>query len=199
MRAQKKGSIVNIASAAGIKALPGASAYCVSKAGVCMLTRVAALECAQEGTQIRVNAVLPGGVATPIWRQMPTWPDLVAREGSEEGALRALAQAVPMKRYAEPAEIARAVLYLASDESAYVTGAELVVDGGFSALFASVRGSARPTLPGTRGREAGPSRPLLLSGPRGSVSLPLRVWCCDPLRSARWFDLAGERSRPAVW
>jgi len=132
MRPQGSGSIVNLASTAGIKALPGAAAYCVSKAGVCMLTRVAALECAQEGTQIRVNAVLPGGVITPLWRGLPFWEETVAKAGSEDAAFRAMGENIPLKRYATAEEIAAAVLYLASDEAAYVTGAELVIDGGFT-------------------------------------------------------------------
>jgi NAD(P)-dependent dehydrogenase (short-subunit alcohol dehydrogenase family) len=133
MRPQGRGSVVNISSSAGIKALPGAGAYCVSKAGVCMITRVAALECAQEGTQVRVNAVLPGGVKTPLWRALPNWDEIVGKAGSEEAAFRAMGKDVPLRRYAEPEEVARAVLYLASDESAYVTGAEVVIDGGFTA------------------------------------------------------------------
>jgi NAD(P)-dependent dehydrogenase (short-subunit alcohol dehydrogenase family) len=98
-----------------------------------MLTRVAALACAQDGTEIRVNAVLPGGVATPIWRGLPFWKDMVAEHGDEAGAFRALGQNTPLKRFAAPEEIARAILYLASDESAFVTGAELAIDGGFTA------------------------------------------------------------------
>ncbi len=133
MQNQGRGSIINIASVAGIKALPGASAYCVSKAGVCMLSRIAALECAQQGWQIRVNAVLPGGVKTPIWQQMDVWNELVDKLGSEEAAYRTFAQETPLKRWADPLEIAQAVLYFASDESSYVTGAELVIDGGFAA------------------------------------------------------------------
>src|SRR4051812_29758478 len=107
MRPQGRGSIVNVSSSAGIKALPGAGAYCVSKAGVCMVTRVAALECAQEGTQVRVNAVLPGGVKTPIRKGLPLWEEMVVKEGGEEGAFKALGQNVPLKRYAEPGEVAR--------------------------------------------------------------------------------------------
>ena len=131
MRPRKQGSVVNIASAAGIKAIPGAAAYCTSKAGVVMLSRAAALEAAADG--VRVNCVLPGGVKTPLWRQMAFWPEFVAQHGNEDAAFAALGQNVPLKRYAEPDEVARAILYLASDESAYVTGAELVIDGGYTA------------------------------------------------------------------
>ena len=133
MKSKGKGSIVNISSASGIKALPGAGAYCVSKTGVCMLTRQAALECARSGWQIRVNAVLPGGVKTSIWRDLGFFNERVKQLGSEDKVWEELAAGVPAKRFAEPCEIAQAVLYLASDDSAFVTGSELVIDGGFTA------------------------------------------------------------------
>ena len=133
MQAQQTGSIINISSGAGVKAIPGASAYCVSKAGVCMFSRAAALECAQAGSKVRVNSVLPGGVQTPLWRQMEFFAEMVRQAGSEEAAFQALGQSVPLKRYAAPEEIAEAILYLASDESSYVTGTELVIDGGWTA------------------------------------------------------------------
>jgi 3(or 17)beta-hydroxysteroid dehydrogenase len=128
-----RGSIINVSSTAGLRAIPGASAYCVSKAAVCTLSRVAARECAQNGWQIRVNSVLPGGVKTPIWRQLDFWEESVDQWGSEEEVWKFLGGAVPLKRYAEPAEIAQAILYLASDEAAYVTGTGLVIDGGYMA------------------------------------------------------------------
>jgi 3(or 17)beta-hydroxysteroid dehydrogenase len=132
MQERQTGSIVNVSSGAGVKAIPGASAYSVSKAGVCMFTRVAALECATAGWKVRVNSVLPGGVKTPLWRQMDFFADIVGKTGSETAAFDALGQNVPLKRYAEPEEIARAILYLASDDSAYITGTELVIDGGWT-------------------------------------------------------------------
>lgn len=132
MRPLGRGSIINLSAATGIKALPGAGAYGVSKAGVCMVTRVAALECAQEGTQIRVNSVLPANIKTPIWNGMGYFREFVHKEG-EKAAFQALAQHVPLKRCAEPEEVARAVLYLASDDAIFVTGTELVIDGGYTA------------------------------------------------------------------
>ncbi len=128
-----EGSIINVSSSAGVKAIPGAAAYSVSKAGVCMLTRVAALECAQSGTRIRVNSILPGGVKTPLWRQLDSWDTMVKRLGSEDAVFTAFARSVPLKRYAEAEEVARAILYLASDDSAFATGTELVLDGGYAA------------------------------------------------------------------
>jgi NAD(P)-dependent dehydrogenase (short-subunit alcohol dehydrogenase family) len=133
MKSQRRGNIVNVSSTAGLRAIPGASAYCVSKTAVCMLTRVAARECAQNGWQIRVNAVLPGGVKTPIWRQLDFWEETVNQWGGEEEVWHFLGGSVPLRRYAEPEEVARAILYLISDEAAYVTGTGLVIDGGYTA------------------------------------------------------------------
>jgi NAD(P)-dependent dehydrogenase (short-subunit alcohol dehydrogenase family) len=133
MRQGRGGSIVNLSSASGLKAAPGAAAYCVSKAAVRMISRVAALECAQQGDGIRVNTVLPGGTATPMWQSTDFWAELADASGGEAGAWAALSQDVPLKRFAQPMEIAQAILYLASDEARFVTGAELVIDGGYTA------------------------------------------------------------------
>src|SRR5262249_4749013 len=84
------GSIVNISSVSGIKAQPGAVAYCTSKAAIRMLSKVAALECQQNGDPIRVNTVCPGGVKTPMWRTEPFFQELMAQTGSEEGAFQAM-------------------------------------------------------------------------------------------------------------
>ncbi len=127
--AGRGGSIVIVSSASGLKAAAGASAYCSSKAGSRMLARAAALECAGEG--IRVNTVLPAGVKTPMWESMDFFEDL-AREHGVEGAWAALAQGTPLGRFATPEEIAAGILYLSSDEASYVTGTELVIDGGYT-------------------------------------------------------------------
>lgn len=131
-RGGRGGSIVNVASASGVKAAPGASAYSASKAAVCMFSKAAAKECLQNGDQIRVNTVCPAGVKTPMWGGMPFFRELIEQTGSEEAAFRAMGQAGPQGRFAEPEEIAQAVLYLASDESLYVTGLDLIIDGGFT-------------------------------------------------------------------
>jgi NAD(P)-dependent dehydrogenase (short-subunit alcohol dehydrogenase family) len=115
------GSIVNVSSAAGLVGSPFSSAYCASKGGVRLLTKAVALECAAEA--IRVNSVHPGAVRTPIWSKVGVSPELEAVIGA----------ASPLGRMAEPEEIADAILYLASDASRYVTGSELVIDGGFTA------------------------------------------------------------------
>lgn len=127
------GSIVHISSASGLKSAPGASAYSASKAAVCMFVKAAARECLQNGDKIRINTVCPGGVKTPLWRDIPFFHDLVEKTGSEEAAFQELAKSDPQGRFAEPEEIAQAVLYLASDESLYVTGTDLVIDGGYTA------------------------------------------------------------------
>src|ERR1051325_5022654 len=91
MKSGTGGSIINVASASGIRASAGASAYCASKAAVRMFSKTAALECAAAGMKIRVNVVSPGGVKTPIWEQMDFWPSLVEQHGGEDGAWKALA------------------------------------------------------------------------------------------------------------
>jgi NAD(P)-dependent dehydrogenase (short-subunit alcohol dehydrogenase family) len=128
------GSIVNVSSVAGLKAVAGASAYSTSKAAVCMFSRTAAKECADAGLSVRVNTICPGGVKTPIWRTMPFFQELIAKTGSEEAAFAAMLATQPAgSRLAEPVEIAEAILYLSSDESRFVTGSDLVIDGGFRA------------------------------------------------------------------
>jgi NAD(P)-dependent dehydrogenase (short-subunit alcohol dehydrogenase family) len=130
-RAGSGGSIVNVASASARKASAGAAAYCTSKAAVVMLTKVAALEGAASG--IRVNAVLPAGVETSLWEKMPFFEGLVREYGGVREAYAVLAQASPLKRFATPREVAAAILMLASDEASYMTGAEILVDGGYTA------------------------------------------------------------------
>lgn len=125
------GRIVVVSSASGMKAVPGAAAYCSSKAAGRVLARSVALECAADG--IRVNTVVPAGVITPMWEAMPFFQELVRERGSEAAAWEALAAGTPLGRFADPDEIASAILFLCSDEADYMTGAELVVDGGYLA------------------------------------------------------------------
>jgi len=131
MRPTGGGAIVNVSSASGLVGSPTASAYCASKGGVRLFTKAVALEVAGDG--IRVNSVHPGGVKTPIWAKADFWPGLVAQSGSEDAAFQALAGAAPLGRLADPEEIAEAILYLASDASKFMTGSELVIDGGYTA------------------------------------------------------------------
>ena len=121
------GCIINIASAAGIKPVSGNAAYGTSKAAIRFFTRIAALEGAPQN--IRVNSISPGAVATPMWKSAEMWPKQVAETGGLDAALKAL---VTDRGFAEPEEIAAAVLFLVSDDARHVTGADLPVDDGFA-------------------------------------------------------------------
>lgn len=126
MRRRKRGVIVNVSSDAGIAGYPGYAAYCASKGAVVLLTKAMALDYAKDG--IRVNAICPGEVDTPMMREE------IERSGmGEKRYFDLLAQTIPMARPARPEEIARSILFLASDESSYMTGAALSVDGGTTA------------------------------------------------------------------
>ncbi|MEM7226456.1 MAG: SDR family oxidoreductase [Pseudomonadota bacterium] len=121
------GAIVNLSSVAGIVAAPPLAAYGAAKGGVRQFTKAAAIHCAKKGYGIRVNSLHPGFVDSPM-------VDSIAEALGEPDALKAkLARRQPLGRFANPKEIAQAALYLASDEAAYTTGAELLVDGGFTA------------------------------------------------------------------
>lgn len=126
------GSIVLTASISGSKAEPGTAAYGASKAGVMQLARVAAKEGAPRG--LRVNAIAPGGVDTPIWDQTPFFRDLVKEHGGDrQAALDAMAaMATPLGRYATADEIAAQIGFLLSDASATIIGTVLNSDGGYS-------------------------------------------------------------------
>lgn len=126
------GSVVITASVSGLKAEPGTAAYGCSKAGVIQLAKVAAKEAAPR--RVRVNAIAPGGVDTPIWDQTPFFRDLVKQHGGDrDAALAAMAEmATPLGRYASTEEIAAQIAFLLSDEAATITGAVLVTDGGYS-------------------------------------------------------------------
>ena len=113
------GAIVNMSSVNGVMAIPSIASYNASKGGVDQLTRVMSLALVDHG--IRVNAVAPGTIATELARQ--------AVLGSDEARARILSR-TPMKRLGEPAEVADAVAYLASDAASYITGEILYVDGG---------------------------------------------------------------------
>jgi NAD(P)-dependent dehydrogenase (short-subunit alcohol dehydrogenase family) len=115
------GSIINVSSSTGAHdAAANTAAYVTSKGGVTLLTRAMAIDHAKD--HIRVNAIAPGPTDTPMLRQNLT-----------PAAIQAFAETFPMKRLGQPSELANAVLFLASDEAAFVTGAILAVDGGQTA------------------------------------------------------------------
>lgn len=124
------GAIVATASAAGIKPEAGVAAYGASKAALLHLVRVAAKEGAAD--RIRVNAVAPAGVETPVWDAVPMFADRAAEVGRDAAFAELAAMATPLGRYAKPEEIATQVAFLLSDAAALITGATLVCDGGYT-------------------------------------------------------------------
>jgi NAD(P)-dependent dehydrogenase (short-subunit alcohol dehydrogenase family) len=125
------GSIVLTASIAGLKGEPGAASYAVSKAAVIQLAKVAAKEFAPRG--VRINAIAPAGVDTPIWDDLDFFKGLVAQTGSREAAMAAMAKvSSPLGRIATPEEIAGQIGFLLSDAAGLITGTVLVSDGGYS-------------------------------------------------------------------
>ena len=127
MRRTGEGSIVNISSRSGQVGISGAAAYASSKAAVRNHSKSVALYCAEQGLRVRCNSVHPAAILTPMWEPMlGDGPDRPAREA-------AVTADIPLKRFGTGREVADVVVYLASDESAYTTGAELVIDGGILA------------------------------------------------------------------
>lgn len=131
------GSIVNISSVAGIRGIPGMVAYCASKAGVIGATRSVAMECAQLRNNIRVNAVLPGAIETPIWAKLGNDGTLPASSSAYESAMAAQREgarsATPVGVPGSALDIASMVAFLVSSEARFITGSEFIVDGGASA------------------------------------------------------------------
>lgn len=133
MRKSGGGSIINVSSIAGIKASANASAYCASKGAVRLFTKSIALECAATKDGIRVNSLHPGIVETAIWDTLiGTGPDGSNARPRSATLAAFTSNAVPLGRPGLPEEIAAGILWLASDESSYVTGTELVIDGARS-------------------------------------------------------------------
>ena len=128
LRASGAGSIVNISSVAGLAAAPGMGAYNATKAAVWMYTKTVALEAAKAGWNVRCNSIHPVFIRTPILD-----PFVAMAGGDEATAHQKLARGIPLKRIGEPDDVAWCVLYLASDESKFVTGAEFKIDGGMLA------------------------------------------------------------------
>lgn len=126
-RMRPGGSVINISSILGIVGNAGTTAYCASKGGVKLLTKAAAVEAAQGGMSLRVNTIHPGYIETPMV------VDGVAKRPEPDKVMAYIASRHPVGHLGEPSDIANAVLYLASDESRFVTGSEMVVDGGYTA------------------------------------------------------------------
>lgn len=123
----KGGSIINLSSIEGLIGDPNLAAYNASKGGVRLLTKSSALHCAKAGYKIRVNSLHPGYIDTPMVE------GYISAQTDPAGARAAIAALHPLGHIGEPDDIAFGVLYLASDESKFVTGAELVIDGGYTA------------------------------------------------------------------
>jgi len=117
------GAIINTASGAGLVGLAGSASYCASKGGVVQLTKAAALDYATQN--IRVNCICPGTIWTPIIERFTG--------GSEEALQQNVKYFSPMDRFGKPEEIAQAALFLACDDSSYITGIPMPVDGGYTA------------------------------------------------------------------
>ena len=128
MRKKGGGVIINVSSTAGVRAIPGASPYCATKAAVSMLTKATALEYIPYG--IRVNGVLPGHIDTPM---MDSVIKGMEEHGMENAYHKVHHESNPIKRLGSPEEVASIILFLASDDSSFVVGSEIYADGGFAA------------------------------------------------------------------
>lgn len=134
MKPAQIGSIINISSRSGLVGIPGAAAYASSKAAILNHTRSVALYCAQQGWQIRCNAIAPAAIHTDIWEPM------LGDGQDREERMAALVADTPLKRFGQPAEVAALAVMLASDEATYMTGETLTLDGGLLAGSAASPG-----------------------------------------------------------
>lgn len=136
MRRTRRGSIVNLGSRSGVVGVPGAAAYAASKAAIRNHTKSVALYCAEQGLQVRCNVIQPAAILTPMW-------DVLLGSGADRAARMAeYSKDTPLGRFGTPEDVAALAVYLASDESAYVTGAEFTIDGG---MLAGTAVPPRPT------------------------------------------------------
>jgi len=131
MKKNGEGTIINLSSGLGVYGGAGWSAYCASKGGIIALTKALAVELALDN--IRVNCILPGPVFTDMLKRNTTMQAKIAGLSGPDEINEIMKQMIPLRRIATPENIAFGALYLASDESSYVTGIELVIDGGYLA------------------------------------------------------------------
>ena len=134
MKGRGSGSIINVSSRSGLVGIPGAAAYASSKAAVRNHTKSVALYCAQQDWTIRCNSIHPAAILTPMWEPM------LGSGSAREARMAALVAGTPLKRFGRPEEVAALAVMLASDDSAYVTGAEFNIDGGLLAGSAASPG-----------------------------------------------------------
>ncbi len=127
MKNKGNNSIINISSRSGLVGIPGAAAYAASKAAIRNHTKTVALYCCSQGYPIRCNSIHPAAILTPMWDPM------LGDGETRQKNMKAIAKDIPMKKMGDPTDVAYAALYLASDESKYITGIELTVDGGILA------------------------------------------------------------------
>lgn len=131
MKQSSAASIVNLSSRSGIVGIPNAAAYASSKASVRNHTKTVALYCAERGYPIRCNSIHPGAILTPMWETM------LSASADRDETIAAISADIPLGKMGEASDVAYAALYLASDESKYITGIELNVDGGMLAGMAA--------------------------------------------------------------
>ncbi len=134
MRAKGAGSIINMSSRSGLVGIPGAVAYASSKAAIRNHTKSVALYCAGQGLNIRCNSIHPAAILTPMWEA------LIGGGPDREARMAAMVADTPMKRFGTVEEVAVVALMLAGDDCAYMTGAELTIDGGLLAGSAASPG-----------------------------------------------------------
>ena len=131
MRRAGGGSIIMMSSVAGLRGSPGLAAYSATKGGVRLFAKSVAMECAMANDNIRCNSVHPGIIETPIWDKMDALPDR-ARSNAPIDINALAAVGVPLGRVGLAQDVANGVLFLASDASSYMTGSELIIDGGMT-------------------------------------------------------------------
>lgn len=127
MRRTGTGSIINVSSRSGVVGIPGAAAYASSKAAIRNHTKSVALYAAEQGWRVRCNSLHPAAVLTPMWEP------LLGDGPDREARMREFVADTPLRRFGRPEEVAAVAVLLASDEAAYITGAEFTIDGGILA------------------------------------------------------------------